>query len=317
MMPQVSVIIPTYNREQLVTEAIKSVMCQNFQDLEIIIVDDGSTDRTREIIGQFNEPRIRYYYKANSGVSSARNKGMDLARGEFIAFLDSDDIWEANYLDTIITDLHSRTEYGAAYGRTAKRKMDGSIDRSWRKEFCESGWITAGFFMKGFFPLSSLMIRSQILNRTTRFDEALTISEDLDFVLRLSLRTKFLYVPDAMVICRSQQDGLTLSSYDDGFTLLQTLFVLHRFYWDLGGREKIDKKAAMHRLGYKASKIAKSLYSQGARKTALSLYRMALSYGYRSPKVYLRLMAAFIGSGLIKKETRPLVPEFLKEFINS
>lgn len=89
----VSVIVPCYNRADIVGETIESVLAQSYQLLEIIIVDDGSTDHTREVVMRYSDPRIRYFYKANGGLSSARNAGLDEARGEYIAFLDSDDVW--------------------------------------------------------------------------------------------------------------------------------------------------------------------------------------------------------------------------------
>lgn len=89
----VSVIIPAYNRADIVGETIESVLAQTYPKFEVIIIDDGSTDNTREVVRRYSDPRIRYFYKANSGLSAARNSGLDSARGEFIAFLDSDDIW--------------------------------------------------------------------------------------------------------------------------------------------------------------------------------------------------------------------------------
>ena len=99
MNPKVSVIIPTYNRAAKVRNAIESVLAQTFSDLEVIVVDDGSSDDTGKILGEVFGDRIRYYFQANQGVSVARNKGIVEARGEWIAFLDSDDLWEKDKLE--------------------------------------------------------------------------------------------------------------------------------------------------------------------------------------------------------------------------
>src|SRR6266540_1479939 len=91
-MPSVSVVIPTYNRASLLREAIDSVLNQTFNDLELIIVDDGSTDNTEEVVHSFTDHRLMYLKQQNEGASSARNAGIQAATGEFIAFLDSDDL---------------------------------------------------------------------------------------------------------------------------------------------------------------------------------------------------------------------------------
>jgi glycosyltransferase involved in cell wall biosynthesis len=89
----VSVIVPCYNRADIVRETLDSVLAQTYRTVEIIVIDDGSTDNTREVVSSYADRRVRYFYKANGGLSAARNSGLDAARGEFIAFLDSDDVW--------------------------------------------------------------------------------------------------------------------------------------------------------------------------------------------------------------------------------
>src|ERR1039457_1783027 len=99
MNPKVSVVIPTYNRAAQVRKGIESVLAQTVTDLEVIVVDDGSSDDTEKTLGQIFGDRIRYYAQRNQGASVARNKGIEEARGEWIAFLDSDDIWERGKLE--------------------------------------------------------------------------------------------------------------------------------------------------------------------------------------------------------------------------
>jgi len=91
-MPEISVIIPTYNRSSLAREAVESVLAQTFADFEVLVIDDGSTDNTKQVIESIQDNRIKYSYKDNGGVSSARNMGIGNASGAFIAFLDSDDL---------------------------------------------------------------------------------------------------------------------------------------------------------------------------------------------------------------------------------
>ena len=96
-----SVVIPLYNKEHFIKKAIQSVLKQSFQDFEIIIVDDGSTDRSLEIARKFESEKLKVYTQPNQGVSVARNKGIENASGEYIAFLDADDTWNMDYLETI------------------------------------------------------------------------------------------------------------------------------------------------------------------------------------------------------------------------
>src|ERR1700735_1430197 len=99
MNPKVSVVIPTYNRADKVRRGVESVLAQTFLDLEVIVVDDGSSDETGQTLKHAFGDRIRYYFQTNQGASVARNKGIEEARGEWIAFLDSDDLWEKEKLE--------------------------------------------------------------------------------------------------------------------------------------------------------------------------------------------------------------------------
>jgi glycosyltransferase involved in cell wall biosynthesis len=105
MNPKVSVVIPTYNRAEKVRKGVESVLAQSFTDLEVIVVDDGSSDDTGQSLKYEFGDRIRYYFQPNQGVSTARNKGIEEARGEWIAFLDSDDLWEKEKLEAQLKAL--------------------------------------------------------------------------------------------------------------------------------------------------------------------------------------------------------------------
>jgi len=106
-MPTVSVIIPVYNGENYILDTIESVVNQSYGDFELVIVDDGSVDNTEEIIKTFDDERIKYYKKQNGGVSTARNHGLDNANGMYISFLDSDDYWDSNFLELMLSEIGS------------------------------------------------------------------------------------------------------------------------------------------------------------------------------------------------------------------
>lgn len=106
-MPFFSVIIPLFNKENFIENTLKSVLCQTFTDFEILIINDGSTDSSEEIVSQFNDPRIKYYNKENGGVSSARNYGIEKANANYITFLDADDYWYPNFLLEMFQNIKS------------------------------------------------------------------------------------------------------------------------------------------------------------------------------------------------------------------
>jgi glycosyltransferase involved in cell wall biosynthesis len=108
----VSVIVPCYNRADIVGETIDSLLAQSYQSFEIIVVDDGSTDNTRDVLLAYTDPRVRYFFKSNGGLSAARNFGLDQAAGEFIAFLDSDDLWHAWKLESQIRLFERHSDVG-------------------------------------------------------------------------------------------------------------------------------------------------------------------------------------------------------------
>ena len=103
MSDMISIIIPAYNAADYLAQTIESVLNQTYSDFELILIDDGSTDRTREIIKDYQckDARIKYFYKENGGVSSARNLGLQKATGDFVSFLDSDDLWDRRFLESI------------------------------------------------------------------------------------------------------------------------------------------------------------------------------------------------------------------------
>lgn len=115
-MPRVSVIIPTYNRAEFLSNAINSVLTQSFHDLELIIVDDGSTDHTRDVVERIDDARVRYFYQTNSGIANARNAGARFANGDYLLFLDHDDLLLPRAVETGVHSLDSSPTLGFVAG---------------------------------------------------------------------------------------------------------------------------------------------------------------------------------------------------------
>src|SRR6056297_995853 len=142
-MPNVSVIIPTYNRSFTVTKAIDSVLEQTYDDHEIIVVDDGSTDDTYEVLRAYLN-KIDYKYKENGGISSARNCALQMARGKYIALLDSDDYWKPEKLERQMECFANNPGYGMVATRCLTNKVDrhfNTIELNRIRRTGKSGWV--------------------------------------------------------------------------------------------------------------------------------------------------------------------------------
>jgi glycosyltransferase involved in cell wall biosynthesis len=166
--PKVSVIMPTYNRAHMIGRAIESVLKQTFKDWELIIVNDGSTDNTKEVVERFKDKRIVYLERENGGPAAARNLGLRHARGEYVAYCDSDDTLFPYHLETLVKCLDRNPEVGLARG--ASVKFEGN-----KKE----GFLNVGF-------LWSCMHRLKCLKKTGFFDEKQLTGSDIEFLLRFS-----------------------------------------------------------------------------------------------------------------------------------
>ncbi len=202
--PFISVVIPTLNRARQVEAAVMSVLAQTYREFEVIIVDDGSTDGTGEavqrIIGQQNGSgkQIRYFFQHNQGSSVARNKGIEQARGEWIAFLDSDDLWDPEKLELQLQAIQQfKDECGACFTDSQMVNDLGLNDSSFRC-FGRPCQQTVGiaseallFLARCFcgFWLSTLLVRSDLSRRIGGFDPEIQGPEDRDFYFRLALVT--------------------------------------------------------------------------------------------------------------------------------
>jgi len=273
-MPRVSVVVPTYNRQDAVATAIRSILAQTESDLEVIVVDDGSTDGTCKVVEDLRDGRVNYFYKINGGAASARNLGLSKCEGEYVAFLDSDDFWPENYLEVMVSHLENNGEFGAVYSPITVVYPDGSKVKSYKMPKDKSGWITLDLFRRGFIWPSAVVFRSSVWE-DFYFDELLNkVSEDSDAFLRLSMRTQFLFVPDVQAFHKISVDSI---SAEVGVVCVRML-VLERFYFKLGGDKIVPAKTARRRLSHACRKIAENRRNKGARSAASQLYKHAIRY---------------------------------------
>ncbi|NJE76716.1 glycosyltransferase [Thermococcus sp. ES12] len=217
--PTVSVVIPTYNRSNLLKRAIESVLSQEFEDFELIVVDDASSDNTPEVVESIEDGRIRYVrLKRNSGGPVTRNTGIKKARGKFIALLDDDDEWLPNRLETQVRKLEDLgREFGVVYGGFYYvSQRDGRILGKRLPKY--RGDVYERLLRENFIGSPTLLIRRECFKRTGLFDPKLTSSQDWDMWLRIAKHYKFEYVSEivAKYYVHGRQISFNMGKYIPG-----------------------------------------------------------------------------------------------------
>ena len=201
----VSVVIPAYNDERYVAEAIASVLGQTWRELECIVVDDGSTDSTSEIVAAIQDSRLKYLYKDNEGtVSAARNQGISAARGSFIAFLDADDVWLEDKLERQMQVLLRHPDVGLVYCGYAI--TDASLHPQMLLTPDPAGADLLGMLLleaNGLGCGSTAVVRKSLLDSHGAFRTELSVSADVDFVTRLAAHAPIAPVGGCLVLYRS------------------------------------------------------------------------------------------------------------------
>lgn len=214
-MPKVSVVLPTYNRAHVLTRAVDSVLTQTFRDFELIIVDDGSTDATQDVLAQYNAPQVRTIrLSTNAGACHARNIGITASCGEFVAFHDSDDEWLPNKLAVQIERLEAvqtmSRKVGASYSRVIS-KRDGIFRLyfpPYSDELTFRGNIYSQLLQKNLVDTPTLVVRREVLTEVQLFDEELPWLQDWDLALRIAQHYDFDFVEQPLIISNWSDTGI-------------------------------------------------------------------------------------------------------------
>ncbi|MEM2507752.1 MAG: glycosyltransferase [Nitrososphaeria archaeon] len=210
MSPKVSVVIVTKNRAQYLFHAIQSVLKQSFTNFELIVIDAASTDNTEDIVRKsFSDARIRYVRLIEDvGLSRSRNLGIKLSRSNFIAFLDDDDLWMPNKLETQLKAIEDKNNIGAVYTGYLKIDSDGRIVGV-RLPFLR-GKIYPRILYKNFIGgCSTILVKKECLEKVGMFDEVLCYAEDWDLWIRVAKYYPFDYIKEPLVLCRVHNQQLT------------------------------------------------------------------------------------------------------------
>jgi len=269
----VSICIPTYNRKDYLKETLDSILAQTYKDYEIVIVDDGSTDGTEDMLKQLGFP-VTYHWQENGGDAAARNKLIELARGQYISFIDSDDLLLPDAIEKLVRIVQTQDEDVIAYGSYLRIDQNGKVyGRCKRKLY--SGNITKYLFQTVFVHSCGSMFPKKILKDSTVFDTSLKVCSDYDFWLRLSMKYRFVALPEPTFKRRRHINNLSTASFENYLTEFQ---VLERFYYEKGGNKIIPQKTAMKVLSKEGCRtgryaIREGLYDQASQLLGQSFRR--------------------------------------------
>ena len=193
----VSVVTATYNMADYIVETLDAILDQDYLNIESIIIDDGSTDNTMEVLAPYlNDPRVRVIRQENAGQTVAKNHGIAEAKGEFVAFCDADDTWRKDKLSLQIPKFEN-PEVGAVFSDIFFIDANGEIihDQHMKRV---GGRITGPLLIDNFIPFLTIVVRADILEEVNGFDEKLTMSIDYDLWLRISVNYLFEYIPEPL-----------------------------------------------------------------------------------------------------------------------
>lgn len=287
--PFFSVVIPVYNRATALATALASVRAQSFPDFEIVVVDDGSKDDPRAVVEALNDPRIRFIRQANAGGGAARNTGIDQAQGDFVAFLDSDDVFLPYHLEQMHALLKGSTGL-VGYARVRVDRGKGRVflkpPRALGPDENMANYLLAD---RGFTPTSTI-VAPRAAAAQVRFDEYLRVAEDTDFAIRLTLAGyRFVMLDAPSAVWRDGFDPNRLSASTGGEELHTWLSRL---------RPHIPARAWHGARGWAYAK----LIARQRPLAALGLYLNAVLRGCYRPKLAATVfLQIFLGRAAYRK----------------
>lgn len=278
-IPLVSVIIPSYNREHLIGRSIRSVLNQTYEEIEVIVVDDGSTDNTRDVVNNFNDKRIRYIHHDNNlGGCIARNTGINASRGEYIAFQDSDDVWLPDKLEKQMQAFKIVPEnVGIVYSAFIRVKDDSASFIPSPKFTIKDGNLLYQLIKGNFISTQTTILRKICFDKAGEFDKNLHRLQDWELFIRMSKYFEFKYISEPLVIAYYQKDSISSNkkAYLEAITLIiekhldafsKNLIALAQTYCHIGtelyslGNKKLGREYLLRAIKLRPSNIKYFIY---------------------------------------------------------
>lgn len=231
-MARVDILIPAYNTARFLPAALESVEAQTFTDWRILLIDDGSTDGTRDVVAPFRKrlgPKFEYIWKANAGLSAARNTGLSLASAEFIALLDADDVWLPERLAESVRSLEQAPAAGLSYGFVSRVDPEGNIvsTHDELKPDAEGSIPRSIYTRRIDLPCPTITFRRECTERVGGFDETMRATEDRDLWLRIAQKYEVARIPRIIAYYRTSPAAMT-TDVKRMFTAQMTFARKHR-----------------------------------------------------------------------------------------
>lgn len=304
-MPLVSAVIPTFNSRDYITDAIKSVLGQTYKNCEIIVIDDGSTDETVEVLKPLFS-KIKYCSQGNGGQSTARNTGIRHATGEYIAFLDADDLWLQKKLEKQVAYMEKNKRVGMSFTDSEIFKKDGIVYPSlFSHEKLlgsilpkQAGVVDACFrklISKNFIRIGSVVIRRDCLEKSGLFDEALRNVPDLDFFLRIAMHYEIACIPEVLERRRLHDKNISADSLMTTRGYLAVLEKFKRLYPDYLASIGIDIDKIIAGSYFSAGYI---LFGRNKMKDSREHFLKSLRIRYsKRPLIYY--LVSFVGNSIL------------------
>ncbi len=295
--PLVSVVMPAFNAREFIGAAIQSVLQQDYANLEVIVVDDGSTDGTSHLDCLQNE-RIKLLHQLNAGPAAARNTGLRHAKGELIAFLDADDLWLPHKLAVQVAYLHQHPEAGAVFGRFVRWEADqnglfaayqipgGECDDP-LMTCAPSGSIYTALLLDSVVHIITAMVRREVFERIGTFDEALPTGEDYEFWLRASRSFKIDQLARTLAVYRIHSASITKVPREENNEYLVLMRTVNEY--GLSGADGlcVSMDTLRRRLFGISFGHAYLHFYTGSARVAQKMFAQALAHSFWHPKVWL------------------------------
>jgi glycosyltransferase involved in cell wall biosynthesis len=278
-VPQVSVVIATYNRANFLPETIDSVLQQTFQEYELIVVDDGSTDGTRTLLQSYPS-RVSYLYQQNRGPSAARNLGVRHARAPWIAFQDSDDLSKLDHLETLYAYANDHPDCGMVFANGAYlggpfRKRETIIPEAKSRRLANNGVRLVDLFEKSVVRLQASLISKEAYLAVGGHDESLRICMDLDLSFRLFMRYPVAYL-DRIVFLYRRHEGN--AGRNEELRLTENIRVIQKLIEQFPEVEReLGRRRIAERMSYRYYRLAKGRWKRGQRELARNAIQQATS----------------------------------------